>query len=624
MQNVSNVASVSALTKASGSKWYKNPAYKLNAVSPSLIYDFAKNRYYNSAVNSLPFPFTATRTTNAMQFDSAGQLVWAPANMCVNSTPGASGWTLSGAGTTCSTTGNNTPRGGEEAKLIAGGTLTLNANDGVGGVSLTTNIATAPGNTLVYSFDAKAGEITSIRVREPISTGTRIVVDLTDGTVTAELGSNALTGLLVTATDIGNGWYRIIAKRTVTTTGFDLDLKPGDTTGDGVSGLYIGSVQVELDDATAPKAFVATAGTAYYGPRFDFAPNAGPARGLLIEGPSTNDNQRSNLLTFATFATISTGDAGLGGWVFSRLTADGTSGVHFGAADSITPPALQVRRVQAIIKIITGTRVQLATSGSHGSTNVYVNISGGAIVATGADTRNATIEDCGNGYYLVGFNYTTTAAPTSGASVVVFAIPSDVSGRGAGSTSSDVFDVAFMQNSAGTFATSPVLTTGAAATRGADTFIEATGAWLTQGYGSLYISSILAGIETGEFLALLQIDDGTAGNRVLIQAPTSVTTATIGARIDDTSIIQVNANTGGGSAYFNTMKYVCAYNTNNTRMTRDGGAIVSDVACTMPLGITTLRVGRTTATTVLMRWIKEVRYYPDTSASDAQLQTLTT
>ena len=67
---VSGYAGVSEYAGVSTKAWYNSISYRLNNVLPSLIHDYANGRYYNTKDTTTGFPFTATRTTNATQFDS--------------------------------------------------------------------------------------------------------------------------------------------------------------------------------------------------------------------------------------------------------------------------------------------------------------------------------------------------------------------------------------------------------------------------------------------------------------------------------------------------------------------------------------------------------------------------
>ena len=89
--------------RTSSTPWYADPAYALNSVLPSFIHDYAIQRYYNSVDGETAFPLTSVRTSNAMQFDSQGQLVWAPANLLLRSENLSLSWLLTD--TTLSTDG---------------------------------------------------------------------------------------------------------------------------------------------------------------------------------------------------------------------------------------------------------------------------------------------------------------------------------------------------------------------------------------------------------------------------------------------------------------------------------------------------------------------------------------
>lgn len=65
--------------------FYKSKLNLLNNIAPSLHYDYILQRYYNSTNGETAFPFISIRTSNAMMWDSQGRLVWAPANLFLNS-----------------------------------------------------------------------------------------------------------------------------------------------------------------------------------------------------------------------------------------------------------------------------------------------------------------------------------------------------------------------------------------------------------------------------------------------------------------------------------------------------------------------------------------------------------
>lgn len=126
------------------------------------------------------------------------------------------------------------------------------------------NVTTSTTTTSTFSFYAKAGERSVIQVRYGVqSTANRGQgnVDLSDGTVALVQNIGTATGTTLTATAVGNGWYRVA----ITTNPNDaastqtraliflgntvVNLFTGASyTGDGYSGIYIWGAQLEAGE----------------------------------------------------------------------------------------------------------------------------------------------------------------------------------------------------------------------------------------------------------------------------------------------------------------------------------------------------------------------------------------
>lgn len=92
------------------------------------------------------------------------------------------------------------------------------------------------------SFFAKAGEVSSIRIRENISTGAFLTVDLSTGAIT--IGNSTQFGS-PSAVNFGNGWWRISFTTAIgSTSGSRFGLR-ANAVGDGTSGIYIWGAQLE-------------------------------------------------------------------------------------------------------------------------------------------------------------------------------------------------------------------------------------------------------------------------------------------------------------------------------------------------------------------------------------------
>ena len=140
------------------------------------------------------------------------------------------------------------------AKAVVSVGASTTGNDGVGVFAAPGVTSSATHTLTLYVKDAGAGYL---RVRESITTGEIAKVNLTTGAITAEAGYTTAT-FTVTATNVGNGWWRVAVVRTPTTT-FGFNLKPGIDVGDGVSGIYVWGAQVEA--GAFPTSYIPTPAT---------------------------------------------------------------------------------------------------------------------------------------------------------------------------------------------------------------------------------------------------------------------------------------------------------------------------------------------------------------------------
>jgi len=92
-----------------------------------------------------------------------------------------------------------------------------------------------------FSVFAKSAEFTGFRVRENISNGTFLDVNLTNGAITNGDVTQFINPL---AENYGNGWYRISWTSPTITSLNKYTIRVGST-GDGVSGIFIWGAQVE-------------------------------------------------------------------------------------------------------------------------------------------------------------------------------------------------------------------------------------------------------------------------------------------------------------------------------------------------------------------------------------------
>ena len=586
-------------TKVNTTKWYDSSSLFLNRVAPSLVHDYTNQRYYNSADGETAFPFTATRTTNATQFDAQGRLVWAPANLCPQSENFASAsWAVSGGGGS-KTTGVADPNGGTAA-------CTFTAS----GVNAVLQLSTGSG---------VVGQNYTVTMWLRRRTGS--------GTVQIRAIESVNTTVAVTTS-----WQKFSVAATATTTTFRVGINIS-TTGDEVD---IAFPQAEVTGPNSPIPYISTGSSAsnFYGARFDYDPLTLTPRGVLIEESRTNLQPISQGATSdwtANFGTLTSTGATIAGNAAYTFTVTSTGSAQFVFVTTNAGTLSASTSYTSSIRVKKGNhpRVQFTVSNNTflpAGTDAYVNYNfdTDTLTVAGSASPKGTRTLCSDGSVILTLTYTTGSAPTAGASGIICLVDTDGAVRLAGTgTNGATVHVLGVQLEQGAFVTSYIPTYGVTATRAADTLTVSTGAWLTQSLGTFFVEYIETKLPSGVFPTLVQIDDGTASNVMQVFSGTNSTGSTGGARIDTGGAGQVNGTTSNHINFGTPTRTAMAYTANNTRLVTQGGTVVPDTTCTMGTGINTLRISKNTGSVVNARWIKSIRYYGDVSASDAQLQALT-
>lgn len=564
--------------------------------------------------------------------DSQGRMVYAPANMLTHGYFHGASWGTSGVGSSCAASSEvNAATGRVYSKLIGGSGLTLNANDNIGAVRLSSAVTILSNSVWCFSFYATAAELTVLRVREPVSTGYRATIDLTTGIVTTESGTATLTGgMVVTTESVATGVWRVTCKRQANTTSFNIDVKPGTTTGDGVSGVYIASPQLEMNDPASPKVFNYSDGAALYLPAFDYHPATLAPRGQQSFKAATNlcpvSGEGSSLITGATGGAKADSAAVFFGRVGTRFTAGGTTSpmfVLFGTLSS-APAASTQHTASCFVKAGTRTKCQLAVSGNFAATDVYANfdLTNGTVLASGAGAVTPTIEDWGNGIWRIWFSFTTSATPSTGAGCLVAFIQTDTSTRIPSiSGNTDTIDVFGGQLEVGPGPTVYIPTFSVAASRIADNTTEALGAWFDANNGTMYSEIEIQNQSNASFPNAWWLHGGTSSDRISQYYNRASGAGTLEIRSGGVSSATISV----AGTLTGVNKMISLYDTTGTRSqnVRGGTAGTEDTTTTVPT-VTTMSVGQNAATTeALNGWVRKVYFWADASASDAQLQAFT-
>lgn len=621
--------------------WYLSPTYALNGVLPSLIHDYTTTRYWNSSNGETSFPFSTVRTTNATMFNSAGQLVWAPANMIPQSSTAGAVLGVIGSGGAFPTGWTRSTAAGisHEVVAIARDYIDVRIFGTNGGAlsypqitPLATAIAAIPGDTFCGSISVQivggstAGfNASAFKVNTQWLTAGGLYVneappsaaaDTTNFTRLSSQGAAvATTGLVRVSVNC-----TINASATVDVT------------------VRVGMPQLERQSVNSPQPYIQTTGSAKYCERIDYNPQTLAMRGLLVEGSGQNFLPRSHIAATGwdgtNFVTLSDSTAQWG-YEVVRIAVNAITNPQFTfiSGNSFTPSATTRYVLSHFVKKDNYRYVQITPSA-----NFTGNPPAGAWLnydfdtntwqqgGTDAVANSGLAEVLNNGWVRLQIAYTSNAAPLGGSGGIIGFPNSLADSRLPTCTTNGAAVLAFgMQTEAGEVASSFVPTFGASITRAADTFQLTPVPWLNQANGTAFVKFIPNKADSTNLRRLFDISDNTANNRVQIGRSTNTT-------VSGTTSLAGTSDFGPGVANFATSfavhKAAIEYTPGDKRVVLNGGTIGSNTNLNVPVsGFTHLTIGSVpgfAAANTIGGWIQEFRHYPIITASDAQLQALTT
>jgi hypothetical protein len=471
-------------------------------------------------------------------------------------------------------------------KLIADNGTTLNGGDSAGSVSQ--SVAGTSAIPYVYSFYAKAAEISSVRVRETVTTGARAIINLSTGAVSYESGSSS--SFTVSAVNVGDGWWRIALFRTPATT-LNFVIKPGSTTGDGTSGIYLWGAQLEQSSTVGE--YIPTTSTINSAPRFDHNPTTGESLGLLVEESRTN-SIRNNTMVGAVAGTPGTlptnwfiGGAGVG-TLTQQVVGVGSAGslsyidIRYSGTTSTTE-----------FKIITEANAQIAAaSGQTWTGSVYTSVvSGSTANLTGVNL--AVIERNSSGVFLtetsVAANTSstltrTTATRTFNQATTAYCNSCVQLTFNSGVAIDITLRIGLPQLEQGAFATSVIPTTTATVTRSADV-ASISGSnfsgWYNISETTIRVEGQLVGGAASTFPYITGISSATPNNDVIGVAWSANNSLMRGALVSGGS---GSADISSGPAKSSGSKYATAFAGSNVsaQFASDGVLGIEDTSTVIP------------------------------------------
>jgi len=470
---------------------------------PGIDLNFAENKSLVDDVTNTNL-VTFTRTSAATYVDSSGVIKTAGVNLLTYSED-FSQWGILNASLNSSISLPLAPDGTSTASL-----LTL--NNGTFGFSIGSNNGVKQGVTKTDGVDY----IFSTYVK---SNGARyaylqISVAAVDGGAWYDFdtGNTSLNlhpyyvNEQITATSVGNGWYRISLKfnlgsavtGSLVTAIASSTSQPSGTynrtiTGDGSSGIYIWGAH--LEQSSTLSVYAKTTTTASGAPRFDHDPDTGESLGLLIEESRTNllpnsvDIGGSGWSFYNTNTVVNNAITAPNGLLEGQKLVEGSGTTYYAVYDLVSG---------GNNTYTTSIFVKQAESDRHfyfenGAIRAGINLSTGVAFygpnSYSADWTNPILKIVSypNGWYKCSLTGTASSNVTSVQSR--FHVATLSGGAGGIVYSGDSTSGVYLwgpQLEAGSFPTSYIPTSGSTVTRSVDSALLSTSNWWDYTKGTAY------------------------------------------------------------------------------------------------------------------------------------------
>ena len=382
---------------------------------------------------------------------------------------------------------------------------------------------------------------------------------------------------------------------------FDLNFARGDNAVTKYGFVFTRATSATYVNSTG---LIATAASGEL--RYTYDPVTLSALGVLIEEQRTNLVNRSEELNNGAFwnpvrttptPSATTGPNGVANSSCSILETAVTNTFHLDF--SFTPAATTTYACSVFFKggLGRGYATMDVTGGGGATGSCTINLTTGAVTA-----GSGTVQSYPNGWWRVSFTTTTVTTAT-----LAMRLWCSNDGTTSPSYAGDITKGIYAwgaQIEVGAFVTSYIPSISASATRNADVlsltgaadvvaswFNKDAGTWLVERYGS-----------PAAIASAVCVDDGAATNRILVRQDASrVPHFIVGSTADVTGSAVV-----AGSAF----KTAAAYAANDVSVSIGGGAVSTDATVTLPAGMTTARIGSSSAGEYANAPISRIRYYP--------------
>ena len=476
-----------------------------------------------------------------------------------------------------------------------------------------TNIETQPVN-LAYTasgyFKAAGVNFVQLRLRDSTNSTNffRALMDLNTGEVGNIIASGVGSVFRAYSEYAGNGWWRLVVSGIPHVGSASTTLQPvvilqtsmagtvaTPSNSLATDGIFIWGMQINRG-SFATSYVPTTATTAAYAPAIDWLPTQ-RVYGLRSEEARTNSIRNNTMVgavagTPGTFPTnwtnsgstnsltrqiVRTGTDPITGLPYVDLRLSGTPsgtgsiGVAFDAVTAVAAAVGQTWTRSLYLAIVGGNTTNVTAF------NNYLIVYDSGSVALVANSSNIFSSVTGT---MARFSagYTIVSATAAYLQQIILV----------GYTSGNAIDItlriAAPQLELGSFATSPILTYGAAATRAVDTLVVPNNNWIGQTAASIAVDYVNYTTATG---SLISTDDGSTNNRVITFTNGGTTPAVrvVVGGVDQANMNQasVTAGTLGRLAF--------GVEQDNFAASINGAAVTTDTSGTVPSGQTTMRIG---------------------------------
>jgi hypothetical protein len=299
--------------------------------------------------------------------------------------------------------------------------------------------------------------------------------DLANGTVASTSGT--ITGAVQ---PVGDGWYRCsVTVTSAVDVGFTCVCglitstsagRAESYAGDGTSGIYLWGAQLEQSSTVGE--YIPTTSTINSAPRFDHNPTTGESLGLLVEEQRVNNLvQSENFSATWSLNAVTVGasiTAPNGTTTAQKLEETATTAEHRATQPSAGGATTAAVTFTVFAKAAERTKVRLAFSGlsnwtGGGGAAVIFDLSAGTAVTVSSTPTAFSITPFANGWYRCSITGTPTSSLTPIGNIFLYTTANNYAG-----TLGDGIYLWGAQLETGSFPTSYIPTTTAAATRAAD------------------------------------------------------------------------------------------------------------------------------------------------------------